>query len=178
MFKSDITVHECEEAACSFSFYHFRTCLDIKGQKKKVPTSRKEICCFPRGMWPSLRPESTKQWQQNMDEQNCFCPAVEGQKATGVKGLKTYSTHKLDFQSSQQASALICYTWLWKMSLSFLSADEAVKQLIMSGSSTVNMCEMHQRSLPAGLLLIFGGLLQHKYFILWHFLSREIEFGL
>lgn len=28
----------------------------------------------------------------------------------GVKGLKTYSTYKLDFQTSQQASALICYT--------------------------------------------------------------------
>lgn len=109
--------------------------------------------------------------QQNVDAQNSFCPA--GKKKAGVKGLKTYSMYKLDFQSSQQASVLICYTWLWKMSLSFLSADGAVKQLIMSRSSTVNMCEMHQKSLPAGLLLTFGGLLQHQCLILWHFKKKK-----
>lgn len=112
-----------------------------------------------------------------MDDQNSICPA--GKRKNRCEGVKDLQ-YKLDFQSSQQAPLLICYTWLWKMPLSFLSADEAVKQLIMSRSSTVEMCEMHQKSLPAGLWLTFGGLLQHKCFILGHFLLEKInkkEFG-
>lgn len=44
------------------------------------------------------------------------------------------------------------------MSLSFLSADEAVKQLIMSQSSTVEVCEIDQKLTPCRTFGDFWGI--------------------
>lgn len=45
------------------------------------------------------------------------------------------------------------------MSLSFLSADEAVKQLIMSRSSTVEVSKIDQKLTPCRTLVDFGGII-------------------
>lgn len=45
------------------------------------------------------------------------------------------------------------------MSLSFLSADEAVKQLIMSQSSTVEVCEIDQKLTPCRTFGDFWGII-------------------
>lgn len=64
------------------------------------------------------------------------------------------------------------------MSLSFLSADEAVKQLIMSRSSTVEVSKIDQKLTPWRTFVDFGGIMASQ---MLHFVrlvkKRQLVFG-